>query len=184
MSAKSPVYPGTCLIAPAQDSPSSLRIKTNPVIISFADELQGKQSHQLASEHGDFIIKRKDHITAYQLAVVIDDDRQNISHIVRGYDLLDSTPKQIFLQKLLAYKTPQYCHFPVIIDKYGHKLSKQKCAQAVSTEQPQRTLYLLLELLHQKPPKQLKNASVQSIINWGIKHWDSSPLKNLHSVHN
>lgn len=184
MAAKSTVYPGTCLNLPQQDSLCSLRIKTNPENICFDDELQGQQSHQLASQHGDFIIKRKDNITAYQLAVVIDDHRQNITHVVRGYDLLDSTPKQIFLQKLLAYKTPQYCHFPVIIDQHGHKLSKQKCAQAVSTEKPQKTLYLLLELLHQNPPKHLQNAPVQSIIDWGINHWNSTPLKNLHSVQN
>ncbi len=183
-SANSVVYSGTCFHAKPQNTPASLRIKSAPVEIGFKDELQGYQSYQFAKQHGDFIIKRKDHITAYQLAVVIDDLRQNITHVVRGYDLLDSTPKQIFLQNSLNYRSPHYCHFPVIIDQYGHKLSKQKCAQAVSAEKPENNLFLLLQLLRQNPPKQLKKSSVKEIINWGIEHWQSEPLKNIHTINN
>lgn len=138
----------------------------------------------MAHQHGDFIIKRKDNITAYQLAVVIDDHLQNITHVVRGYDLLDSTPKQIFLQKTLGYTTPHYCHFPVIIDQQGNKLSKQKCAQAVPKDKPQGTLFLLLELLQQSPPTHLKAASVQDIIQWGIEHWKVEPLKKIRAIDN
>ncbi len=180
----SSVYSGTCLHTILQDLPCSLRVKSTAVEISFNDELQGKQSHPFAKQYGDFIIRRKDQITAYQLAVVIDDHRQNITHVVRGYDLLDSTAKQIFLQNILAYKSPYYCHFPVIIDQYGNKLSKQKCAQAVSTDNPEKTLFHLLTLLQQNPPKQLQNTSVPTIIDWGIENWQSKPLKNIHTVNN
>lgn len=182
LASDSQVYSGTCLHTPLQQLPSSLRVKSTAVNISFTDELQGKQSHAFSKQYGDFIIRRKDHITAYQLAVVIDDHRQNITHVVRGYDLLDSTAKQIFLQNMLVYKSPYYCHFPVIIDPYGNKLSKQKCAQAVSTDNPENTLFCLLTLLQQKPPKHLKKASVQTILNWGINNWKSGPLNNIHTV--
>ena len=182
LAAPSPVYSGTCLHAPKQNLPYSLRVKSKQISTSFNDELQGYQDTDYVKQHGDFIIKRKDNITAYQLAVVIDDQRNNITHIVRGYDLLDSTPKQIFLQKTLGYRSPQYCHFPVIIDQYGEKLSKQKYAQAVTSESPQNTLFLLLELLRQKPPKILKTASIKEIINWGIEHWQTEPLKKIRAI--
>jgi glutamyl-Q tRNA(Asp) synthetase len=171
------VYPRTCRHLKHQKPPYSLRLKSAEYEISFDDELQGSQKSNFAQEHGDFIIKRKDGITAYQLAVVIDDHLQNITHVVRGFDLLDSTPKQIALQNILGFKSPHYCHFPIIIDQQGNKLSKQSCAQAVSAETPQKTLFLLLELLQQNPPSQLKTASVQEIISWGIEHWHSESLK-------
>ena len=176
------VYPGICRHLQDQKPPYSLRLKSTECEISFDDELQGPQKSNFSQQHGDFIIKRKDGITAYQLAVVIDDHLQNISHVVRGFDLLDSTPKQIALQNILGFNTPHYCHFPIIIDPQGNKLSKQQCAQAVSAETPQKTLFLLLELLQQNPPSQLKTASVQEIISWGIEHWQLSPLKKVRAI--
>jgi len=183
-SSGSAVYSGLCRHTNKQNIPSSLRIKSKPISTRFNDELQGWQDSNFVDQHGDFIIKRKDNITAYQLAVVIDDHRHNINHVVRGFDLLDSTPKQIFLQKTLGYKTPNYCHFPVIIDQQGNKLSKQKCAQAASTESPQNMLFLLLELLQQNPPKNLKKSSVEEILNWAIEHWQSAPLKKMRAINN
>ncbi len=174
---KTAIYPGTCRQLDHQKSPYSLRLKSSDIEISFDDELQGLQTHNFAQAFGDFIIKRKDGITAYQLAVVIDDHLQNISHVVRGFDLLDSTPRQIALQNILGFKTPHYCHIPIIVDQQGNKLSKQKCAQAVSTETPQKTIFLLLELLQQNPPPKLKNAPVKELISWGIAHWHPAPLK-------
>ncbi len=177
------VYPGFCRHNTENiDKPHSLRIKSNKIRLIFTDELQGSQCHQLDKQQGDFIVKRKDNIIAYQLAVVIDDHRQNISHVVRGFDLLDSTPKQIFLQQTLNYLTPQYCHIPIITDHNGHKLSKQTFALAVSNENPQKTLYLLLGLLNQNPPAQLKKASVTELINWGIDHWQIDKLKKIRAI--
>ena len=178
-----PVYPGFCLNNKViSNSPHSLRIKSKPVKVNFIDEIQGAQSHNIAHQHGDFIVRRKDNIIAYQLAVVIDDHLQNISHVIRGFDLLDSTPRQIFLQQTLAYATPRYCHVPILVDAQGDKLSKQTFAQAVSREKPEKTLFLLLELLKQNPPHQLKKASVNELINWAIEHWQIDSLKKVRAI--
>ena len=179
----SPVYPGFCLKNPVTSNlPHALRIKSKPVKVNFIDEVQGIQNHNLAHQHGDFIVRRKDNIIAYQLAVVIDDHLQNISHVIRGFDLLDSTPRQIFLQQTLAYATPDYCHVPIIVDPQGDKLSKQTFAQAVSGEKPEKTLFLLLELLKQNPPPLLKKASVNELINWAIEHWKTDSLKKIRAI--
>ena len=159
-----------------------MRIKSKAIEIFFNDELQGRHCDNIAEQHGDFIINRKDNIIAYQLAVVIDDHLQRITHVVRGFDLLDSTSKQIYLQQILGYSTPQYTHVPVIIDKEGHKLSKQTFAQAVPTESPHKTLYLLLELLKQNPPPTLKNTTVNEALNWAIENWNPEPLKKIRAI--
>ncbi|MEQ1531286.1 MAG: tRNA glutamyl-Q(34) synthetase GluQRS [Methylococcales bacterium] len=105
------IYPGHCRNTRCNDDiPHALRIKTEADIISFHDQLQGWISHDIAGQHGDFILKRKDDIVAYQFAVVIDDHLQQISHVVRGIDLLESTPKQIYLQQKLGFTTPDYLH--------------------------------------------------------------------------
>jgi glutamyl-Q tRNA(Asp) synthetase len=101
---------------------------------------------------------------------------------VRGFDLLDSTPKQIFLQQTLGYATPKYCHIPIIVDHKGDKLSKQTFAQAVPYKNPEKTLFFLLELLKQKPPVQLKNATVEELLNWAIENWQIDRLKNIHVI--
>jgi glutamyl-Q tRNA(Asp) synthetase len=113
---------------------------------------------------------------------VVDDYQQNINHVIRGFDLLDSTPKQIYLQQLLGYPTPRYAHVPIITDPQGNKLSKQNLAQAVDTKNPSKTLFLLLHSLHQKPPAQLKNASVTDMLDWAIEHWNSQLLKNIRTI--
>ncbi len=177
-----PIYPGICRDKSVQADTFSLRIKCSDSEVRFTDQLQGNQQHNMARQHGDFIIKRRDQITAYQLAAVIDDQQQGISHVVRGYDLLDSTPKQIYLQQILGYRSPVYCHFPVIVDSKGDKLSKQSFADAVSLKKPEKTLFFLLQLLCQQPPEKLKHASLQSMIDWGIEHWQTEVLKNVHSI--
>lgn len=179
---KSSIYPKTCRNSKQQKPPYALRLKSPEVKLIFDDELQGLQILNFQQEVGDFIVKRKDNITAYQLAVVIDDYQQNISHVVRGFDLLDSTPKQIALQNIFGFKIPKYCHIPIIVDQKNNKLSKQKCAQAVSMESPEKTLFLLLELLQQSPPYQLKKTSIKEIINWGIEHWQPSLLKKIRAI--
>lgn len=177
------IYPGVCRDRQAlPQSPYSLRIKTDNRIISFDDKLQGLISHNLAEEHGDFILKRKDQIIAYQFAVVIDDDRQRINHVVRGYDLLDSTPRQIYLQKILGLATPDYMHVPVIIDKQGYKLSKQTRATAVDVKKPHVVLFELLTLLKQNPPSNLQYAPATELLGWAIEHWNPSMLKDLHAI--
>ena len=177
------IYPRFCL----QESislaiPHALRIKTQNCIIRFDDGLQGFQSHNIEQHSGDFIIKRKDNIIAYQLAVVIDDEQQQITDVVRGLDLLDSTPRQLYLQQLLGYSSPQYLHVPIITDEQGHKLSKQTFAQAIDSNNPQATLFYILQLLNQTPPLSLKKSSVAEILEWAITHWQVQRLEKQHTI--
>lgn len=177
------VYPGHCRDAGFSfDEPSAWRLKTLDLQIEFDDALQGKVSQNLAREHGDFIVRRKDDIIAYQFAVVIDDYLQQINHVVRGVDLLDSTPKQIYQQQLLAYPQPHYMHLPLIVDAEGNKLSKQTLAAPVDDANPASTLFLLLQLLQQNPPFSLKNASISAQLDWAISHWQPLALKKMRAI--
>jgi glutamyl-Q tRNA(Asp) synthetase len=129
------IYPGTCRhgLAPGR-SPRSLRLRVPEAgddAITFQDRLAGVVTQRLASESGDFVLKRADGYWAYQLAVVVDDAEQGVTDVVRGADLLDSTPRQIFLQRLLKVPTPRYLHVPVVRNADGEKLSKQTGALAV-----------------------------------------------------
>jgi glutamyl-Q tRNA(Asp) synthetase len=159
-----------------------LRIKTDSRTIHFSDALQGDISENLATQHGDFILKRKDGIIAYQFAVVLDDRYQNVTDVVRGVDLLDSTPKQIYLQHCLGISTPSYMHLPIIIDENGEKLSKQTRATAVDTSNPPAILFRLLQLLKQQPPALLQQASTSELLHWAIAHWHYEPLKNNRTI--
>jgi glutamyl-Q tRNA(Asp) synthetase len=129
------IYPGTCRhgLAPGR-SPRSLRLRVPEAgddVITFEDRVAGVVTQRLASESGDFVLKRADGYWAYQLAVVVDDAEQGVTDVVRGADLLDSTPRQIFLQRLLNVPTPRYLHVPVVRNENGEKLSKQTGALAV-----------------------------------------------------
>lgn len=172
------VYPGICRNKHIpQNLPNAIRIKTDATEIGFTDQLQGWVSQNLAFEQGDFILKRKDGIIAYQFAVVVDDCLQDVNHVVRGCDLLSETPKQIYLQRLLGMPTPEYMHVPVIVDSQGYKLSKQTLATAVGTQSPSLTLFDLLLLLKQNPPNVLNAAKVNEILDWAIDHWKPDALR-------
>lgn len=167
-----PIYTQTCRNQQIPfNIPHSLRIKTDARQISFNDGLQGQISHNLASQHGDFILKRRDNIIAYQFAVVLDDFRQNINHVVRGMDLLHETPKQIFLQQILNLPTPHYVHVPILVNEKGEKLSKQTLAAAVDLTAPNLVLFNLLQLLNQNPPRLLQTENVEIILKWAIENW-------------
>ena len=112
----------------------------------------------------------------------MDDHAQQVSQVVRGFDLLDSTPKQIYLQNLLGYPSPEYLHVPVIVDQQGNKLSKQTCAEAVDSGRPAQTLFLLLNLLKQNPPAKLRHASKQDILDWAVAHWQPQHLKKIRAI--
>lgn len=177
------IYPGICRDRQTPpDCPHALRIKTDNRIIAFEDELQGLVCHNLAEQDGDFIVKRKDRIIAYQFAVVIDDNLQQVNHIVRGFDLLDATPKQIYLQQLLGLPRPDYMHVPVIVDRQGYKLSKQTQAMAVDLTSPNCVIFELLNLLKQNPPLELQQAPVTEQLSWAVEHWNPALLKNVHAV--
>lgn len=140
------VYPGTCRHGlTAGKAPRAYRVRVPEAgdvneCIAFEDRWIGRVAQHLASEVGDFVLKRADGFWAYQLAVVVDDADQRITDIVRGADLLDSTPRQIYLQRLLGVPIPRYLHVPVITNQHGEKLSKQTGAQALDTTQPLHAL--------------------------------------------
>lgn len=160
----------------------ALRIKTDNRVIAFQDALQGLISYGFAGQRDDFILKRKDGIMAYQFAVVIDDEQQQVNHVVRGVDLLDSTPRQIYIQQMLGLATPDYMHAPVIVDEHGYKLSKQTRAAAVDLKNPQATVFRLLILLRQNPPDELQHAPSTELLDWAIEHWNPALLKNSQAI--
>ena len=177
------IYPGICRgKAIPTDTPHAIRLKTGTQPVYFQDTLQGLICHEMAGRHGDFILKRKDGIIAYQFAVVVDDYLQGINHVVRGCDLLEETPKQIYLQQLLGLPTPTYSHVPVIVDQHGYKLSKQTLATAVDTQSPNLTLFGLLRLLKQNPPDELKGAKVNELLEWAIANWQARALIMCHAI--
>ena len=138
------IYPGTCRsgLAPKK-SQRALRLGTTNQEISFIDRIQGQQRQNLERDIGDFVLLRADGQFAYQLAVVVDDAEQGVTDVVRGADLLDSTPRQIYLQRLLGYSTPRYLHVPAALNAAGEKLSKQTGAKAVQADQLRRALLFL-----------------------------------------
>ena len=108
--------------------------------------------------------------------------RQNVTHIVRGIDLLNETPKQIYLQQLLNLPTPHYLHIPILINSDGKKLSKTTLAAEVVLSKPNQVLFQLLDLLEQKPPCELKNMMVSEILEWAIQNWTISNLKMMKNI--
>jgi glutamyl-Q tRNA(Asp) synthetase len=127
------IYPGTCRARTPRER-RALRVRTTPEPIAFIDRLQGRGEQVLERDIGDFVLQRADGQFAYQLAVVVDDAEQGVTDVVRGADLLDSTPRQIYLQRLLGYATPRYLHVPVALDNAGEKLSKQTGAAPVEAD--------------------------------------------------
>lgn len=158
-------------------NPSPFSLPPSP--IKFADALQGHISQNIEKEIGDFVVKRADGLFAYQLAVVVDDASQNITHVVRGADLLNSTPRQIYLQRLLGLPTPRYMHLPVAINEAGEKLSKQTLAAPVDTSQPVATLLRVLEFLQQEPPAELAKGDVVTVLDWAMKNWDAGKMLGM-----
>jgi len=150
--------------------------------VEFDDALQGRIAQHLESEIGDFVVKRADGLYAYQLAVVIDDAFQNITHIVRGCDLLASTPRQIHLQRLLGLPTPAYMHLPVAVNAQGEKLSKQTLAPAIATDDIIATLIKALDFLQQQPPAELRQGSVEEVLGWAIENWQPERLKGCRQI--
>ncbi len=171
---RGPVYDGFCRRRQASvHAPAAVRLKIEPRVLAFQDRIQGLQEQHLGREVGDFVIRRKDTLYAYQLAVVLDDAEQGITHVVRGSDLLDSTARQIFLQQRLGLPTPEYAHIPVLVNPQGQKLSKQTFAPALTGEHPGRALWQALGALGQQPPVSLCNAPPAEVLAWGVAHWDT-----------
>ncbi len=175
------IYPGTCLKRPVNSARThALRICTDNNLIEFEDGLRGVCSQRLSNDIGDFVVRRADGMYAYQLAVVVDDADQGITHVVRGVDLLDSTPRQIYLQKMLGYATPKYTHLPVVTNGQGKKLSKQTGAKPIDLSNTRKQLLHALHFLGQEPPPQeIIEADISYFWQWACKHWqvDKIPYK-------
>lgn len=166
-----PVYPGTCRTGFNETRTGARRVRTDNAPIEFTDALHGPLQQRLESDIGDFVLCRADGAFAYQLAVVVDDAEQGVTHVVRGGDLLSSTPRQIYLQRLLGYTTPFYTHLPVVTNARGEKLSKQTCAPPVDISRPVSELMMALHFLGQTPPVELVNGSISTLWEWAIYNW-------------
>jgi len=167
-----PVYPGTCRSGlPPGRAARALRIDTRGAVVAFEDAVQGALTHDLERDFGDFVLYRADDVYAYQLAVVVDDAEQGVTDIVRGADLLTSTPRQIYLQQLLGLPQPRYVHLPVVVDGAGEKLSKQTFATPVNADRPGAALVAVLAFLGQSPPSELTHANVNELWEWALENW-------------
>lgn len=173
-------YPGTCRGGlPPGRAARALRVDSRGSAIRFTDRLQGPQYQDIAAEIGDFVVRRADGLIAYQLAVVVDDADQGITEIVRGSDLLDSTPRQCLLQQLFGLPMPDYVHLPIAVDITGAKLSKQTQATALDDRHPVFGLWHALDFLNQAPPADLRRASLATLWEWAHGHWQLSRVPRV-----
>lgn len=167
-----PIYPGTCRDGlPAGKTPRSVRLQVPDQDITFHDRIAGACRQNLAREVGDFVIRRADGFTAYQLAVVLDDAEQGINQVVRGADLLSSTARQLYLQQRLGLPHPRYAHVPLVLGADGRKLSKQDRAHPVNAADPLPALATALAFLGQSPAPE-RPADVGEFWRWAIEQWD------------
>lgn len=167
-----PIYPGYCQHGPRQPQrPCAIRLRLPRILPGFPDAVQGDYRQTVAGEVGDFVIRRADGLFAYQLAVVVDDADQGITDILRGSDLLDSTPRQLVLQQMLGLPTLRYGHLPVAVDEQGNKLSKQHHAPPLDEHHPGPALWAALRFLAQAPPPALIKAPPAEILGWALAHW-------------
>ncbi len=178
-----PVYPGTCRngIAPGRAA-RAIRMRVGDAVVGFDDRFQGRVEQDLSREVGDFVVKRADGLFAYQLAVVVDDFEQSITDVVRGADLLASTPRQILLQRRLGYPAPGYAHLPVAVNPGGEKLSKQTRAAPLEAGEAALHLWRALSFLGQDPPAILRGESVAPLWAWARGNWRGDRVPRRRSI--
>src|SRR5690606_27891840 len=138
--------------------------------------VQGEYGQHLGRDVGDFVIRRRDGLFAYELAVTLDDAWQGVTDVVRGADLLDSTPRQLYLQELLGMPQPRYLHVPLIIQPDGHKLGKSYRSPPLAADQASPLLLRALRALGQRPSADLQHASPRELLAWGTAHWDAGAI--------
>lgn len=181
--AEGPIYPGTCRKGlPEGREERAIRLRAPNSAICFADRLRGRICQDVATEVGDFVIRRADGFFAYQLAVVVDDAWQGVTDVVRGADLLLSTPRQVWLQRLLGLPTPGYLHIPLLLDANGQKLSKQLDSLPVDRAHPASALVDALTLLRQQPPRALARGSVDGVWTWALANWRIERLRDVENL--
>ena len=165
------IYQGHCRQLAQPKNNSAIRVINSLGISQYNDLIQGQVTCNTALAQEDFIVLRKDGLFAYQLAVVVDDIYQNISHVIRGCDLLEPTARQLSFYQILQHTAPKFGHFPLAVTAAGFKLSKQNNAPEIDKKNPIPTLLSALTFLGQQPPKELKYASVTELLSWAITHW-------------
>lgn len=167
------IYPGFCRNAGHAREGAAIRLRVPELEYHFEDRVQGEFRQHLGRDVGDFVIRRRDGLYAYQLAVVLDDAWQGVTDIVRGADLLDSTPRQLYLQELLGFPQPRYLHVPLITQPNGHKLGKSYRSPPLTDDEATPLLLRALRALGQNPLSELDEASPREVLSWGIRHWDA-----------
>jgi len=173
------IYPGTCSQGLAKGKkPRALRVRTHGQVIQFEDRIQGRVQHDVTRQSGDFVIRRADGYFAYQLAVVVDDAFQKITDVVRGADLLESTPRQIWLQKCLGLAMPRYAHIPVVTGQDGQKLAKRLKSDPLSLSDPLQSLRKALQLLGQETP----DLDFAGTLQHAIAHWSLSRIPAVTTI--
>ncbi|HET8552725.1 MAG TPA: tRNA glutamyl-Q(34) synthetase GluQRS [Gammaproteobacteria bacterium] len=174
------IYPGTCRNGlPAGKAARSVRVRVDDARPAFDDPLQGHVTSDLATEVGDFVIRRADGLIAYQLAAAVDDADGGFTEIVRGADLLSSTLRQIWLHRCLDLPSPAYLHLPIAVDANGDKLSKQTHAPPLDSARPGPQLVAALTFLEQRPPTELAVYAPADILDWAVAHWQPQRLRGV-----
>ncbi len=172
------IYAGTCRDLNLDFAEQAIRLKVDDLLICFEDRLQGRQCSNLKDDLGDFVLKRRDGIISYQLAVVVDDYLQGITHVVRGADLLDNTARQIWLGSILNYPSLSYMHLPLAMNGQGQKLSKQNLAQALDVSKASELLQQALLALGQ-PNVELNQPRI--MLQQAVQQWDVNLIpKGIH----
>lgn len=172
------IYAGTCRDLNLDFAEQAIRLKVDDLLICFEDRLQGRQCSNLKDDLGDFVLKRRDGIISYQLAVVVDDYLQGITHVVRGADLLDNTARQIWLGSILNYPSLSYMHLPLAMNDQGQKLSKQNLAQALDISKASELLQQALLALGQ-PNVELNKPRI--MLQQAVQQWDVNLIpKGIH----
>ena len=174
-------YPGTCRNGPRRQGPTATRFRVSDSTVSFLDRVQNECTFAMR-ERGDVVIRRRDGIFAYQLAVVVDDALQGVTDVVRGADLLDSTPWQISLQRALGLGHPRYLHLPLILESDGRKLAKSRRCVPLEPKHAGRELYRVLGLLRQSPPAELELEPAPTILRWACEHWRPKRLEAVRQI--
>jgi glutamyl-Q tRNA(Asp) synthetase len=170
-------YPGTCRPGPqVPGAATATRLRIDPGYVQFSDRIQGSYRQDVAAAVGDVILKRRDRLFAYLLAVVVDDAAQGMTHVVRGADLLDNTPRQIYLQRLLGLRTPMYAHLPVLVEADGSKLAKSARSVPLQGRVALPQLLSVFNLLGLEPPASLATETIGAAWTWAITRWDMNRL--------
>ena len=174
-------YPGTCREGARETGPTATRFRVREGRVHWQDRFQGPRSQDL-TQLGDVVIRRRDGLIAYQLAVVVDDADQGVTDVVRGADLLESTAWQIELQRALGLRHPRYGHLPLVTAPDGAKLAKSRHALAPDLADPGKVLFETLVLLRQRPPGELAGLPAAEVLKWGISNWKLGNLAGIVAV--